>query len=174
MSMSAIILEDRFSTHKKIHFLLFIGSPFIAIFAGLIMLELNFIGYLFVLLCLLGYASIVVIAFLKRGFVKINSRLYRASFFAGRLIFKTKIDISDTPNISILTFNKSQNLAWFSVAKPNLADASKVYEINILNDRHTHRKPILNLLCRKNAENAILYLSSNFELKDGIYQPDFS
>ncbi len=174
--MPRLLLEDRFTTHKKIHFLLYIGTPFIYIFVQLSLMlnELSIIGYLIWIFSVLGYGFIFMLAFLKRGFIKIESALYRGSFFYGKLIFKKKIELSKTPKVSILSFNKVQNLAWFSAAKPNLSNSSNVFEINILNTKHTERKPILNLLKRENAEKAIEFLTSNFELQNETYSPDFT
>ncbi len=171
--MNKIILEDRFTTHQKIIFLLYIGAPFIILIVELLRMNLNSKGYLVLSILVIIYSFIISIAFLKRGFIEIDSNLYKGSFFIGKLFFKKKIDISKTPKLVVLKFKSSRKLAWFSIAKPDLANKFYRFEINILNDRHTKRKPILSLTNKINVEPAINFLTSNFELKKETYNPNF-
>ena len=103
--MNKIILEDRFTTHQKITFLLYIGAPFIIVIIALLRKalnsSLNHKGYLALLIFLIFYAVLISIAFLKRGFIKINSNLYRGSFFREKLFFKKRIDISKTHKVAV-------------------------------------------------------------------------
>ena len=169
--MIKIILEDRFTTHQKITFLLYIGSPILMLSAAFLVNSLNYIGYIILAFLILIYCFLISIAFLKRGFVKIDSKFYRASFFYGKLFFKKQIDISQTPKLSVLKFLKSQKLAWFSVAKPDMASNFNSFEINILNEGHTKRIPILTLKDKNNIEKTIHFLTSNFDLKHEVYSP---
>jgi hypothetical protein len=171
--MNKIILEDRFTTHQKITFLLYLGAPFIIGIVSLTQINLNFKGYLAVIVFVTVYIFLVATAFLKRGFIKINSNLYRGSFFRGKLFFKKRIDISKTPKIAILQFKKSQKLAWFSTARPDLATEFNSFEINILNERHTKREPILDLKNKDNVERTVNFLTANFDFKSEIYSPNF-
>lgn len=175
--MNKIVLEDRFTTHQKITFLLYFGAPFIiGIFALLRMAlnsNLNYKGYLMLIILLMIYLLLISTAFLKRGFVKINSELYKGSFFREKLIFKKRIDISKTPKIAILKFKKSQKLAWFSAAKPDLSTEFDTFEVNILNKKHTKREAILDLKKKNNVDRTISFLTSNFNLKNELYSPNF-
>ena len=175
--MDKIILEDRFTTHQKITFLLYIGAPFIIGIVGLIRMSLNsnlnYKGYLALIILLIIYFLLISIAFLKRGFIKINSNLYRGSFFREKLFFKKRIDISKTHKVAVLKFKKSQKLAWFSAAKPDLATEFNSFEINILNDKHTKRESIIDLKKKDNVERTINFLTTNFDLKSEVFSPDF-
>jgi len=175
--MEKIILEDRFTTHQKISFLLYIGAPFIILIVTLLRMalssNLNYKGYLALIIFLIIYSFLISIAFLKRGFVKINSNLYRGSFFREKLFFKKRIDISKTPKVAVLKFRKSQKLAWFSVARPDLATEFNSFEINILNDKHTKRESIIDLRKKDNVEQTINFLTTNFDLKYEVFSPDF-
>ena len=171
--MNKIILEYRFTNHQKITFLLYIGAPFLITIFLLLRNSLNMKDYLILSLSIICYTFLISIAFLKRGFLKKNSNLYKGSFFLGKLFFKTRIDISEKPKIAILKLRKSQKLAWFSGAKPDLADEYNNFEINILNNRHTKREPILDLKRKENVEPTIEFLSSNFDLKYEKYNPNF-
>ena len=171
--MKKIILEYRFTNHQKITFLLYLGAPFLIKIFFLVRNSLNMKDYLILSLCIICYTFLISVAFLKRGILKRNSKLYKGSFFLGKLFFKTRIDISETPKITILTFRKTQKLAWFSGAKPDLAFEYKSFEINILNDRHTKREPILDLKKKENVEPTIQFLTSNFDLKYEKYNPNF-
>lgn len=175
--MDKIILEDRFTTHQKITFLLFIGAPFVIGIVALLRMglksNLNYKGYLALIIFLIIYSLLISIAFLKRGFVKINSNLYRGSFFRQKLIFKKRIDISKTPKVAVLKFKKSQKLAWFSAAKPDLATEFNSFEINILNDKHTKRESIIDIKKKDSVERTIYFLTTNFDLKSEVFSPDF-
>ncbi|TYP70375.1 hypothetical protein [Aquimarina intermedia] len=172
--MEKVILEDRFTTHQKITFLLYIGAPFIIGIVTMLKTNLTSIGFLVLLLFIAIYTFLVSVAFLKRGFVKIDSQLYRGSFVRGRLFFKTKIDISRSPKVSVLKFKKNQKFSWFSMAKPDLATDFNAFEINILNERHTKREAILSLKNKNNIERTINFLTSNFDLKSEVYSPNFN
>ncbi|WP_378184986.1 hypothetical protein ACE939_08885 [Aquimarina sp. W85] len=175
--MDKIILEDRFTTHQKITFLLYIGAPFIIRIVGLIRdglnSNLNYKGCLALIIFLFIYSLLISIAFLKKGFIKINSNLYRGSFFREKLFLKKRIDISQTPKVAVLKFKKSQKLAWFSAAKPDLATEFNSFEINILNDKHTKRKSIIDLKKKDNVERTINFLTTNFDMKSEVFSPDF-
>ncbi|TMM28681.1 hypothetical protein FDT66_13850 [Polaribacter aestuariivivens] len=173
--MKKIILEYRFTNHQKITFLLYLGAPFLIKIFFLLRnnMHLNMKDYLILLLCVICYAFLISIAFLKRGFLKKNSNLYKGSFFLGKLFFKTRIDISEKSRIVVLKFRKSQKFAWFSDAKPDLAFEYNSFEINLLNARHTKRKPILDLKKKENVEPITKFLTSNFGLKFEKYNPNF-
>ncbi len=169
-----IILENRFSTHQRITFLLYIGGPFIIKFFLLLRSSsLNYIDFLLLIFCAAVYLFLISIAFLKRGFIKIDSNLYRGSFFRGKLFFKKKIDITKTPKVAVLKFKKSQKLAWFSIANPDAATTFDSLEINILNEKHTIRKPVIDLKKEESMKKAISFLTTNFYLKQETYSPDF-
>ncbi|MDX6748094.1 hypothetical protein SHK09_14955 [Polaribacter sp. PL03] len=171
--MEKIILEDRFTNHQKITFLLYLGAPFLIKIFFLLKYNLSLKDYLIISICAICYAFLISIAFLKRGFLKRNSNLYIGSFFLSKLFFKTRIDISETPKLAVLKFRKSQKLAWFSDAKPDLADIYQTFEINILNERHTKRESILDFKKNENVEPTIDFLTSNFDLKYEKYNPNF-
>ncbi|MFY0604256.1 MAG: hypothetical protein JXQ93_09915 [Flavobacteriaceae bacterium] len=171
--MKKIILEYRFTNHQKITFLIYLGAPFLIIIFLLLRNSQNATDYIILSLCFICYAFLISIAFLKRGLLKMNSYLYKGSFFLGILFFKTQIDISKTPKIAVLKFRKSRKLAWFSDAKPDLAVEYNSFEINILNDSHTKRKPILDLKKKENIELTTNFLISNFDLKYENYNPKF-
>ena len=89
------------------------------------------------------------------------------------MFIKKRIDISKTPKVAILKFKKSQKFAWFSAAKPDLATAFNSFEINILNDNHTKHKSIIALKKQDNVERAIKFLTTNFDLKNEVFSPNF-
>ena len=108
--MPKIILEDRFTIYQKIIILFVIGFPFLYAISNLLEFDLNFKGYILVILFVLCYGFLMAFAFTKRGFTKINSKLYRASFVMGLILFKKHIYISEFLEIAILKFKKSQKL----------------------------------------------------------------
>ncbi len=172
--MNKIILEDRFTNHQKTMFLLYMTVPFVL---GLIKLWqlnlLNSLGYLVVFTLTLVYLFLTTIAFLKRGFIENNSQLYIGSFFRGRLYFKKKLDISKRTGLCILKFRSSRKYVFFSLADPDLAHSFYRHEINLLNEMHTRRNPIMSLLKKDNAEKAAGFLTANFPLEREKYNPRF-
>lgn len=175
--MEKIILENRFTIHQKITILLFIGAPFIISIVGLLKMgfnsNLNYKGYLVLLLFLLLYFFLISIAFSKRGFINVHSDLYRGLFFREKLFLKKRINISDKPKLAVLKFKKSQKLAWFSIANPDLATEFNSFEINILNDKHTKREVIMELRIEDNVHRTVDFLTTNFDLRNETYSPDF-
>lgn len=171
--MDKIILEDRYTGFQKVSFLFFIGAPILLIIYGLLTLNLSFQGYIVLTIAIAIYVFIVCIAFLKRGFISIKSKLYRGSFFRGKLFFKSHIDISKTPKVAVLKFKKIQKFAFFSVARPDLGSGFNAFEINILNERHTKREEIIMLRDEKNVKPCLDFLTSNFNLEHEVFSPNF-
>lgn len=175
--MNKIILEDRFTTHQKISLLLYIGGPIIIVIAYLIKAAsdgyLTKKGYLVLLIFMSIYMFLVMVAFLKKGFFEKDGKLYRGAFFRGKLFFKKHIPISHTPKLAVLKFKKSQKLAWFSAAHPDLSVDFNAFEINILNDKHTKREALMDLKNIKNIEPVVAFLTGNFNLKHEDYCPTF-
>ncbi|MBS3738541.1 MAG: hypothetical protein KGY51_06060 [Psychroflexus sp.] len=171
--MPKIILENRFNIYQKIIILFVIGFSFLYAISNLLEFDLNFKGYILVIVFVLCYGFLMAFAFTKRGFTKINSKLYRASFVMGLILFKKHIYISEFPKIAILKFKKSQKLPWFYVSKPDLASDFNSFEVNLLNARHTKRNAILDLKKQKNLKPTIEFLTSNFKLKHETYSPSF-
>lgn len=168
-----IILEDRFTTHQKIHIILVIGTPLILIIFFLIQMDLNYKGYLFLLLFIMLYLMLVCFSFTKRGLLKVDTNLYRGLFFYDKLISKTKINLEEKTKISVLKFKKFQKTAWFTVAKPDLGLNFNTFDINLLNDSHTIRNTLISLQSEVKSKETIEFLSEKFNLKYEIYNPDF-
>lgn len=185
--MNKIILEDRFTNHQKTMFILYVGAPIVIVIIKLLQSignptnfnipELSELGsntnYGIIIGLILLYLFLISIAFLKRGFIEKTSNLYIGFFFRGRLYFKKKIDISKRSALCTLKFKSSRKYAWFSAAKPDLANTFYRHEINLLNEMHTRRDPIISLMKKSNAEKAIQFLAANFPLKEEKYNPRF-
>lgn len=169
-----IILEPRFTPHQKTHLILSIGAPFIIIIIALLGIELNYRGYIFLFVIILVYAAVVCLAFTKRGLLKKDSVLYRGLFFKNILLIKKKINLTNKSKVSILKFKRSRKMAWFSVARPDLASGFNAFDINLLNDKHTQKELLISLSNIDTATKTINFLESKFDLKHEIYSPDFS
>jgi len=169
-----LILESRFTTHQKTHIILSIGAPFLFVIFILIKnMPLNLIGNLILLVFLIFYALLVCIAFTKRGLLKYNENLYRGVYFKGKLLIKKKIDLTNKVSVAILKFKRSQKMAWFSVAKPDLSSKFNNFDITLLNQKHTNKDHLLTLFNEEHAKKAIDFLEKNFSLKYEVYSPDF-
>lgn len=170
----SIILESRFTTHQKTHIILSIGAPFIIMIVLLLKMNLNQRGYIALFIFILIYSLMVCLAFTKRGILKEGSNLYRGLYFKNKRILKKKIGITDKSKISILKFKRSQKMAWFSVARPDLGSEFNAYDITLLNDKHTQKERLVSLSNNDIAEKTIEFLEAHFNLTYEIYSPDFS
>ena len=178
--MAKIILEDRFLGFQKIHALLVVGIP------ALIMLYVSGEHWLnaqkyqpygnsdadltLAIICILTIFGTLVFIFTKRGFIKIKDSLYRGLFFRGILIMKKRIDLSKAPSVTVLHLKKVQKLGWISDASPDMSTKYKTYEINLLNERHTRRNPIMMLNKKENVEPTLNFLTTNFNLRPEKYR----
>jgi hypothetical protein len=169
-----IILEPRFTAHQKTHILFSIGAPIVLIIIILIGMNLNYKGYIILFLIILIYFSMICLAFSRRGLLKKGSDLYRGLYFKNILLLKKKINLTNKTKISILRFRRSQKMAWFSIARPDLATGFNAFDINLLNHKHTQRELLISFRNIDNANKAIDFLETNFDLKHEIYSPDFS
>jgi hypothetical protein len=89
----------------------------------------------------------------------------------GFIIYKKSLDLSKTPKLSILKFNKSRKLPWFSIAQPDAAVDYNSFEVNILNDKHTKREIIMELKKEENLKPTLDFLISHCDLKYESYSP---
>ncbi len=172
--MNSIILENRFTLHQKTHLLLFMASPILLVIVVLAQEDLNVKGFSLLIFLFVLYCLIVLLSFTKKGFLKKNGDLYRGLFFLKYVVYKKKIALSEWSKISILSFRKSQKMAWFSAANPDIADNFNSSDINLLNDKHTRRETLVSLMNNALAQKAVAFLEENFKLKYEIYNPDFS
>lgn len=155
-------------------FLLYITVPFVLSLVKLWQLNLlNSLGYLVVFILTPLYLFLVTIAFLKRGFIEKNDQLFIGSFFGGKLYFKKKIDISKRSGLCVLKFKSSRKYVFFSLADPDLAHSFYRHEVNLVNELHTRRDPVMSLLKKENTEKASEFLTTHFPLKREKYNPRF-
>jgi len=171
--MDRIILEDRFTLHQKLIMLVCVGGPLFLMIITFLKLNLNLSGYLMLLVLVSLFAFLICIAFLKRGFIKIKSGLYRGSFFLNRLIFKKNISLKDRPKAAILKFKKSQKFAFFSAARPDLASGFNAFDIYLLNENHTKRYFVLSLKKESRAIDSMQFLTTNFNIESEVFSPRF-
>lgn len=171
---NSIILQSRYTTHQKIHMVLVLGAPFILIIVSLLGIDLNYIGYMVLLFFMLMYTVLICFAFTKRGLLKKDNQLYRCLYFKNKLIKKNKINLTAKPKVTILRFKRSQKMAWFSAAKPDLASEFNAFDITLLNDKHTKKEMLITLTNDDISKKTITYLEENFNLKHEVYSPDFS
>ncbi|MBU2995314.1 hypothetical protein KO500_02670 [Cellulophaga baltica] len=173
MNAKKLVLESRFKTHQKIHLILTIGAPFIFIIFSLITMGLNAIGNFILLVFILMYVLLVCLAFTKRGLLSLNSELYRGLFFSDKLILKKKIDLNNKTDVAILKFKRSQKMAWFSVAKPDLASDFNAFDITLLNKKYTQKEMLVSLSNEAICKIAINFLEKEFGLQHEVYSPNF-
>ena len=170
--MSHLILEDRFTTHQKIVFFIFLELPAINFIASLFK-NISILNSILILLICSFVLGALGFSLLKLGFIEDHGKLYLGNFLFGKLIFKEKIKLKNKPKLCVLKFKKRQRLGFMSTAKPNMCEEFECFDVNILNENHTKRDNIISLKKETNSQKAIKFLTSNFPLKYEIYHPNF-
>lgn len=172
-TMEKLILEYRLTNHQKLILSL---VPIVLLFfiIGMISASLNFKGYVFVFLSILLFVYLVGMVFSRRGLVSKDNKLYLGVFYFNILFFKKQIYLGEWNKVSVLKFSRRQKLAFFTSANPDLSEQFNSFDLCLLNDKHTRRHVLISLKNEENVQNAIRFLSANFNLKFEVYSPDFS
>ncbi|MGM0636572.1 MAG: hypothetical protein ACQESK_10945 [Bacteroidota bacterium] len=120
------------------------------------------------------FSYIILLAFTKKGLMVHKGKLFRTCTFNSKVLYRKRIKTTGFTDISTLYFTKSQPMALMSVAlNPGISEEYQINEINLLNENHTHREPILNLKKKTAAQSAIEFLTRQFLLKENKYNPRF-
>ena len=171
MKSEKLPLEQSFNLQQKIILVGISLIPLLLIIA-LINIQLNWKGYLVFITILLLFIYLISLAFSKKGLIKKENKIYKAKFFRGLTLFKRKIDLTDRPVASILKFKKSQKLAFFSAAKPDLNESFNSFEIFVLNKTHYKRDSIIYFKNESSAKKAIEFITQDFSLRHEVFSPD--
>jgi len=176
-----IILERKLTTHQKTHVTIVLGVPIIIVIIKLLSNHFEHhsiedISRIFIKLVPLVIAlfSVIMILFLKSGFLKKENNLYSGTYIFGKLLFKRKIDLTNKTKMATLKLNKRQKMAWFSIANPDQTLSYYKNDITLLNDKHTQKTLLLSLSEELLTAKAITFLEENFDLVHEVYSPDFS
>jgi hypothetical protein len=172
MTADRIILEDTCTTHQKIHLSTY-AIVILMFTISLLIRSLNYKGYLIVIVLTFIFLAITSFAFSKKGFIKSDKLLFKGYFFKEYLLFKKKINLEDRPVVSILKHKRSQKFAFFSAAKPDLGIIFNAFSIHALNERHIKRDPLMYFNEEKNAEKALSFLTTDFDLRHELFSPNF-
>lgn len=140
----------------------------------LVLMRINWIGYLILLFVLLLFLYLISLTFSKKGLIVKDEKLYTAKIFNDFILFKKKVDLEDRPVVSILKFKKRQKLPFFSVAKPDLDNAFNSFEVFVLNERHIKRDSVIYFKNEENAQMALQFITGNFPLRHETFSPDFA
>lgn len=170
--MNKIIIQPRFTAHQTVIILL-LPLIFVGVLIADIKLALNRESLYSIAMLLISLVAILF-AFIKKGFLVENDTLYQGYFLFGIKIYSSLIDTSTISKIAILKFRKTQKLPWFSVAKPDLATDFKVFEVNLLNEKHTKRLAVIDIIKEEKVASVISFLTSNLPVTLEEYRPDFS
>lgn len=169
-----IILENKFTTHQKTHLILVLGGAVFVLIVKILSLGMYVKSLMFVSLLTVLFIILISIAFTKKGLTIINDELYRAVFLGEKLIIKKKISLQNKTKIATLKLRGVQKMAWFSDARPDMADTFNKFDIALLNNKHTEKDILISVTNEEKSEQAILFLEQNFKLNHEIYSPDFS
>ncbi|MGY5847390.1 hypothetical protein ACW6QP_08210 [Salegentibacter sp. HM20] len=171
MKSEKLPLEQSFNFQQKIILLGIALIPLLFIVA-MIKIQLNWKGYLLYIFSLLLLTYLISLAFSKKGIIKKEDNIYKAKFFQDFTLFKSKVDLTDRPVASILKFRKSQKLAFFSVAQPDLSESFNSFVIFVLNKTHYKRDAIMYFKKETSAKKALDFITQDFPLRQEIFSPD--
>ncbi|MEY8847305.1 hypothetical protein AB9K26_00695 [Psychroserpens sp. XS_ASV72] len=168
-----LILEYNLSSHQMIHTSL-IGLAILCIAITGVNEISGYLLYIFIIGITILLGIITIITFSRKGFVKVDGKVFKGYFFGKNLLLKKTIDITDKNAFTILKLRKKQKMAFFAAANPDMAQSFDCYDIAFLNKKHTIKEVVLSLKKEKNSKLATEFLSKNTDLKLEIYSPDFS
>ncbi|WP_437369685.1 hypothetical protein [Maribacter litoralis] len=166
------ILEYNYDNYQKINWSIFIITV-LAIIIFLFQMPMKLLNFGLIVLFGLVISYSIIMMFSKNGLAVKNNELYKADFFLGKLIFKSKVKLSDNPAFSILKLRKRQKVIY-SVASPDASYGLISYDIYLLNEKHTQKKCVMSLRNEMSSKKASEFISTYTELKFEIYSPDFS
>lgn len=171
MKSEKLPLEQSFNLQQKIILLGISLIPLLFIIA-MINIQLNWKGYILFIISLLLFIYLISLAFSNKGLIKKEDKIYKAKFFQGFTLFKSKVDLTDRPVASILKFKKSQKLAFFSAAQPDLSESFNSFEIFVLNKTHYKRDSVMYFKKEVSAKKAIDFITQDFPLRQEVFSPD--
>jgi len=127
---------------------------------------------LFVLLVIFA-----LLLFTRKGLSIKQSKLYKAVFLFGKLIFKKEVP-TNFKSFTLFTgrlstdYNYSYEITDFHNWEPNLNVSMPCYSLNILSEDHRKRLNILTLTKMQKAKEAVDFILKNTSLKYEKYSPE--
>ena len=174
-----IILERNLDFHqfKNVFICNFIC---VFVFIMLMKVEPDLIMNLLKLVFEIAVVICVCLMILKKGILIENKFIYIGYYLFGLKIFKQKLETENMQIITLLKFIKSTNYNYekrhpsnVTRWEPNLNYQSNSFQIFLLNENHTKKKKLLNLVKKENSDKAIEFITKNTNLKIEIYNPNF-
>ena len=177
--MKKIIIESKYSIHQKLMFILMFfftfligGSHIILIVLGLYDQFDENIVYKIVYPLLFPFSIYIFILFFsKQGILIEKDSLFYSQFFFDRPFSKKEIKLNGITDTSILTYNIQQKFAFFSAAKPDLAENVSIKKVFLLNEKHTKKEFVLSTKKIESANKIIEEINKEFNFKFKKYSP---
>ena len=128
------------------------------------------------ILVIFFFISIFMFALLfsKQGIYFKDGKLNYAQFIFGKPFLWKKINLTDITDVSILTANGSQKLAFVLGGNPDLAVSTELNKVCLLNKDHTTKLFLLTTRRRDYAEKIIKELMKELKLEFNLYSPPTS
>lgn len=177
--MKEIIIESKYSIHQKLMFVLMFfftfligGSHIILIILGLYdELDENIVYKIIYPLLFPFSFYIFILFFSKQGIVINRDSLFYSQFFFGKPFSKKEIKLNGITDTSILTYDIHQKFAFFSAAKPDLAEKVSIKKVFLLNEKHTKKELVLSTKKIESAKKIIEEINAEFNFKFKNYSP---
>ncbi|MBR8537795.1 hypothetical protein KDU71_19645 [Carboxylicivirga sediminis] len=115
--------------------------------------------------------GILILLLSKEGILISKDQLYNSQFIFGKPYFKTKIDLQNMKDISILNYNMAQRLVFISAANPNFAEKIRVSKVFLLNENHSQKRLVLSTKRMEHAELLVREIENAFALNHTDYNP---
>lgn len=168
-----ILLEARFSFVQRIFVLCSTGSACLYIAVSLFFMDRTTFGTGMMLFFFTAYLIIFILIHLDRGFLNKNGMLFRISGIFDLTFFKSEIKLEKWNKVGILKQKKFIKFPFISIARPDWGKTYWFYEVHLLNEKHTEKHLLLRLTTIENAEEAVDFLETHFNLQFEEYNPDF-
>ncbi len=177
--MKKIIIGSKYSIHQKLMFVLMFfftfligGSHIIIIILGLYdQLDENIVYKIIYPLLFPFSFYIFILFFSKQGIVIDKGFLFYSQFFFGKPFSKKEIKLNGITDTSILTYDIQQKFAFFSAAKPDLAEKTSIKKVFLLNENHSKKELVLSTKKIEFAEKIADEINAKFNFKFKKYSP---
>lgn len=170
MNNPNIILQDSFEAYLKFMLLLL---PSVIILG--ISEKLNLFSHpnkiLIMLGMIIGFITILAIAFSKKGVLIANGNIFKTYFFNGRIIYKIQIERNNKNVISVIDVKATPALGYSITDDLNFRHSMKIFKIFFFDKNHSEKELIISVNSKENSEKTINFLTKNYNCVFETYNP---
>ena len=124
-----------------------------------------------ILILTLAFVTIIVITFSKKGILISEGNIFKTNYFAGRIIYKIRIEKNNKNVVSVLSAKAMPALGYSITDRLDFKHSMTIFKIFLLNKNHSDKKLIISVNSKENAEKTISFLTENNNCVFENYNP---